>query len=313
MSLVYTVAIPTMNRPEELARAIRQCLMQNPSPKSILIVDDGKLDTGQLEAMFGGSAEKLIYHRKTRPGLIASLTKCADLCKTDWILIIDDDIYLREDFMEQMAEWLMIAPDADQIVGLAGYPIQPDLNPELPRARLRRVLEALFLLGGGREGNYLPSGVCNDYGTGSHPDSPWRVRHVPGGLGLWRTEILRKYGFDNWYEGYAYGNDKEIAFRISKDHPLYCVPGAIADHVKSPRSRTPNQRLGEMKILNQHRFYMRLFRRSRWTDLAYAWSLFGLLLIHGLGVLFSPNRSERLTEFKGMIDAVRTIRKGWRA
>ena len=313
MNLVYTVAIPTMNRPEELARAIRQSLAQTPAPRNILVVDDGKLDMAQLEAMFGGSKEKLIYHRKARPGLIASLTKCADLCQTPWMLIIDDDIYLRENFMEQMADWLVMAPDADKIVGLAGYPIQPDLDPEQPRAQLRRFLDRIFLLGGGREGNYLPSGVCTDYGTGYHPDAPWRVRHVPGGLGLWRTEVLRQYGFDAWYEGYAYGNDKEIAYRISADHPLYCVPGAIAGHVKSPRSRTPNQRLGEMRILNQHRFYTRLFRKSRWNDLAYGWSLFGLMAIHALGVLFSANRSQRMTEFKGMVGALRKIRAGWRS
>lgn len=304
----YTVAVPTMNRPRELRRCLLQAHAQNPAPEATLVVDDGALDPAEIRGWLGADgAAGLIYHRKSQPGLPESIAWIARLSPSPWTLLLDDDIYLEPDFMERMLEALEGAARPETLAGIAGYVVTMGREGGPGRGkRLRWALERVFLLGGGVEGRYFRSGFCTNYDGGRRPAGPYEVEFVPGGLGLWRTEILRKYPYDPWYHGYAAGIDKEMAYRISRDHRLLCQPRARALHEVSPRARLGLRPVARMRTLNQRFFFARHFAQKPGARWRFAWAIAGMLLIQALAALVSPGRAAAcLQEGLGILDGLR--------
>lgn len=303
--LEYTVAIATKDRPGELRRCLRHVLRQKPLPRRILILDDGNLDPEEVESWLGEHTGLLDYRKKDRPGLVASYNLSGDLCTTEWLLSLDDDIYLRANFVRRLADVLRDRRfDPDRIGAITGYAAQKSVELPTPRLRARIWVERFFLINGFVEGRFLPSAHCTDYGRGEKGTEPYAVEHTPAGLVLWRANVLREMRYDEWFEGYAAGADKEIGLRTSKKYDVICQPRAVAVHVKSKRSRTPTRRLGAMKIRNQFFIYRRHFARHCFNRLCFYWALAGQFAILGTGSLFAANRRERLEELAGMTSAV---------
>ncbi len=303
-TLAYSVAVPTMNRPQELRRCLEHVLRQEPPPEHVLIIDDGNLNPREIEGWLGDAAGKLNYRHKSRTGTVESMNLAADLCPSEWLLLLDDDVYLEPDFMRRIEEALASFPIDSSVAAVAGYPLRAGRQPHHLRAILRAILERLFLLRGRTEGRFLPSSFLTNYEDGTHPDHPYRVEHVPGGLGLWRAAVLRKYRFDSWYTGYAAGQDQELSYRVSRDYALIAQPAARAAHDKSPRSRTNRRSLGEMRLRNQLFFFRRHFARKPLSWILFAWAVLGLLLLQFGSLATSPERRPRFDEFRGMIDAL---------
>jgi len=302
--LHYAVAIPTMNRPEELRRCLSCVLVQDPAPREILVVDNGQMNPEEIRSWLGSAGERLVYRRKWPPGSVASMNLAIDLCKSEWLLFLDDDIYLERDFMSRMVDALEAFHWDLGIAGVAGYPICPGKIENRPRARLRAWVERLFLLRGRMEGRFLPSGFLTNYGEGSHPHMPFRVEHVPGGLGLWRSAVLKRNRFDSHYTGYAAGQDQELSYRISRRYRLVCQPRARALHGKSPASRTGRRTLGEMRLRNQVHFFHRHFSARPGAWVCFSWAVFGRLLLQLSSAVAASDSRERFAEFRGMVSAL---------
>lgn len=312
MELVYTVVVPTMDRPDDLRRCLAAALAQKPAPAALLVVDDGQLDETALRDDIGPAASAMLkVVRKDKPGLVASLNLAADLVTTPWMLVLDDDIILEPNFMAEITHALEAHGDIRRLAAVAGYPIL-SRRRRTARGRARRWVERLFLLTGRTEGRFLPSSYFTNYECGSHPGRPWRVEHVPGGLGLWRTEVYRTVRNDPWFEGYAHGCDMEMAWRATRRWEAICVPTARALHDKSPRARTPSTRLGAMKIENQAYFFRKHFAGRPLNHLCHAWATFGYIFLLAAAAATARNdRAGRWAEVRGMIAAV--LRRGRRA
>lgn len=322
LQLTYSAGIPTMNRPEELRRCVGLLLQQYPPPVEVIIVDDGALDVESVRTWFAGSNSRMVYARKQsgRPGVMRSMEEIVRLCESSWLLFLDDDIYLFPDFMVRIAEALESVRDMPPIAALCGIPIpesagdgnvsgkSPGSRPR--RASLRSFLEKIFLLNGGTEGRFLRSGFCTDFGQGTRPSNPYAVEHVPGGLGLWRTEILREYGFDRFYrfeafdEGYAYGMDKEFAYRVSRRSVLLCVPNALAYHGRSTSSRMNPRALGRMKVAAQRHFFREVYEHRFLSTPMNAWAMLGQMMILLIAAFTAQGdgRRTRLAELAGMLE-----------
>lgn len=300
----YTVVVPTKNRPDELIGCLKATLVQSPKPAALLVIDDGNLDEDQLRRQLGSDAALLRVARKDRPGSVPSLNLAGELCQTTWFLVLDDDIYLDNGFMAAMGAAWDSYPDKDKLAALSGYPILTKRRKGI-RSAARLLVERLFLINGYTEGRFLPSSYFTDFECGTHPDTPWRIEHIPGGLALWRTEIFRKLRYDEWYEGYAYGADMELGWRCSRHWHVICVPDARAMHDKSPRSRIPTARLGEQKIRNQWFFFRRHYAHSPLSWICFLWATFGHIALLTVAALTAVgDRRERFAEVGGMIRAL---------
>lgn len=307
----YSAAIPTRDRPEELRRCLQCVLKQNPQPEKIIIVDDGKLDISSLRSELGLENENVVYHCKKEPGMVDSYNIAMDLCPSEWILILDDDIYLKSDFMEQMINALNIYSDPGKVAGLAGYPVKAAPQKTSLFSRILRILEYIFQIGGGRDGRFFPSSFCTDYGRGHRPSRIFEVEHIPGGIGLWRTAIVRQYRHQIKYgKTYALGSDKDMAYRISRKYLLLCQPAAKALHEKSSKGRMSRYDFGQMIIRNQFIFYRDTFEKSKVSSLFFYWSILGKIASYFIGAVVSGHFRERITEVKGMIDALKNEIRG---
>ena len=314
----YQVAIPTRDRPDELRRCLASVLAQSPPPVSVIVIDDGALDADPLAAFLAQGGVALIHRRKAEPGLTRSLELAVETASEPWLLILDDDIELAPDFVERCvaaaAAWE--ARGGGQVSAVAGHPVEPRA-PGSPawRGMARRLFERLFLLNGWAEGRALPSGFVSDYGCGwTAPGAgPRAVRHVPGGLGLWRLDTLRRFRFDPWYRGYAHGVDKEFAYRASAaGEMLIHAPDATAIHRPSPQGRLGARELGRMKVANQLHFFEGTFRPRWWNRACFAWAMAGQLAMLSAAAVTAPAavRGARWDEVAGMIQALRDAARG---
>lgn len=310
MTFSYSVAIPTINRPIELRRCLRHVFQQKIKPHQVIILDDGNLELGSLKKWMGKYCSKLVYKKKQagEKGTVTSYNLAAQLCQTPWLLILDDDIYIKKDFVDKLKGFLFSIRDHHNLGAICGYPVQPGARNK-KRISLRRLLEKIFLINHGIEGRFLISSFCTDFQCGTRPNRPYRVEHLPAGLTLWRCDILRQFPYDSWYSGYAYGQDKDVAYQVSRHHPIYCHPQAIGIHRKSNKSRTPTKKLGKMKVKNQFYFFRKNFRQGPLEKLAFHWAIFGEILISFLGAATKPSESTRWQECKGMINAFFTERR----
>jgi glycosyltransferase involved in cell wall biosynthesis len=308
----YSAAIPTRDRPEELKRCIQCILKQEPQPEKIIVVDDGNLDISRLCGETGLEKERIIYHHKEEPGMVESYNTAMDLCPSEWILILDDDIYLYDDFMERMIGALEAYSHPEKVAGIAGYPVvKSGVKKNLSLKWIFNILEYLFQIGGGCEGRYFPSSFCTDYGKGRHPGRAYKVEHIPGGIGLWRTRIIRQYRHQGKYgKTYALGSDKDMAYRVSRKHTLLCEPSARALHEKSARGRMPRYDFGRMIIRNQFIFYRDSFEKNKFSPVFFYWSILGKILSYFTGAVLSGHFRERIEEVKGMTDALKKEIRG---
>lgn len=303
--LDYTVLVTTYNRPDELARCLRAALRQDPAPAELLVIDDGALDEGLLRRRIAPTDVPLRIVRKDKPGSVASLNLGGRLCRTPWMLILDDDIYLDRNFMRELLRAFEGYPEPDRLAALAGYPIL-SRRRRTWRSRARLAVERFFLLKGRVAGRFLPSSYFTDFESAPVGSQPWRVEFIPGGVALWRTRVYRALGYDRWFsEGYAYGADMELSYRCTRRWHALGVPTARALHDKSPASRIGSAALGRQKITNQHYFFLRHFARSPFYWLCYLWATAGHIGMLTLAAATAPRQwKPRLAEVAGMIGAL---------
>lgn len=306
-SFAYTVGIPTKNRSTELQECLGRVFAQTIQPDEVLIADDGDLDSDEVQAWFQGKLPRLRLVRKPRSdaGLEKSLELITRLCGTDWLLLLDDDILIPATFVQQLVDAMPKEPHlASRIGGVGGIPVNQDCPSPTARVAARRALERLFLLGGGPEGRFLISGFCTDYGQGSRPAAPYEVEHIPGGLSLWRTDVLRLRRRDVMYQGYSYGVDKQMAYEASREWTLLCVPAAQALHLRSPAARPDARALGRMKVRHQRHFFRSSFQHRFGSRVAFYWAMAGQILIASGGAFFARDGSARREQLRGMLDAL---------
>ncbi len=303
VDILYSVAIPTMNRPAELKRCLKRVLAQKPMPVEIIIIDDGNLGENQIQDAMGREFSRIRLIRKEKPGLVGSLNLAAKECRTPWLLVLDDDIILAKNYVEHIINYLMNDHAHQTLGAIVGIPLQKLPKPNI-RTKCRLLLERLFLITGRIEGRFLPSSFCTDFGRGWRPRHPYSIEHIPSGLAWWQTKVLKQNQYDTWFEGYAYGTDKELALRVSRQYRVICHPSARALHNKSPNSRLPSERLGFMKVRNHTYIFQRHFGHRYISRILFYWAMIGQLLLSFTALIGSNNISAQWLEVKGMTHAM---------
>lgn len=101
MPLGVTVVIPTYNREQTLARAIRSAIEQDAEPANIIVVDDGSTDkTESLVRTFGG---RVRYIRREHAGVSATRNAGVAETESDWIAFLDSDDYWLPEHLSKIA------------------------------------------------------------------------------------------------------------------------------------------------------------------------------------------------------------------
>jgi len=107
--------IPTFNRANMIQESINSILAQTRPVREIIIVDDGSTDdTASVVTRYG---DRVIYIRKENGGRASALNVALQRCKSDYVLICDDDDIVAADGVEHLAAALDSDATADFAYG----------------------------------------------------------------------------------------------------------------------------------------------------------------------------------------------------
>ncbi|MDK3074581.1 glycosyltransferase [Sedimentitalea sp. JM2-8] len=264
--LSYSAVIATRNRPEALALSLPLILGQSRAPAQMIVVDSSP-DTEanraiitSAEAAFGRTVTYIISPPSSSVQRNIGLAEVTEPV----VLFPDDDSLLHPGVMEEiMATYErdeggliggVCAAEADTAPegALASARYEMTLGDRIrkpvaaTRFRLERALVPEPFL---RAGRRLAR---------NHPRPDWidgerhvEVEFMTGFRMSFRTELIRRHGFDETLGRYALFEDTDASFKILKSHLLVGARRAQIYHYKAPAKRDGGFSMGAMQILNR--------------------------------------------------------------
>jgi GT2 family glycosyltransferase len=99
---LFTIVIPTCDRPDALARALQSVRQQSDARWTVIIVDDGRTPVA-LPEVYAARPELQLIRTRGRIGAPAARNLGMASAKTPWIVFLDDDDELLPDFLKNLA------------------------------------------------------------------------------------------------------------------------------------------------------------------------------------------------------------------
>jgi GT2 family glycosyltransferase len=291
----FSVVVCTRDRPLSLKTCVFSVLEQDPLPLEIIVVDDGCLsekDCQTLETACRQADVQWVYFQKDKPGLPASRNLAARRARGAIVQFLDDDVTLEPGFLAQIMR--IFADDKHvAILGAEGILTEPK------RGTLgTQVFDWVYRLAGWWA--LRPKNL-------SRPPAPVFLFqrkdleltcNMVGADMAFRREVLLENLFDEHLEGYALGEDRDLAYRLYPKGWLIRCLSARAVHHQDHADRKDPRGFGCMIVCN----YWRIMQRSGRTAfgdrliIGYSLSVVALSLL-----VFSMIRPHRYwLEFVGM-------------
>lgn len=297
---MITVILTTHDRPDALRNCLQSLLQQSCCPEELVLVNDGPEDLPpDLLALAGKACGLLQVLRPPTASSAASRNAGLRAAHGEVLLFLEDDATIPPTYLATL-KWLYTA-DAERIVAAIGPSI---VQPWQGRVGGRMWSALARAIGQGRWGPR----VCAS--RRAVLPACLRGRLVPtdrlpgGGLSL-RAEVARSYGFDESLSGYAYGEDRELTFRIAPHHALYVAPELTLHHHAIEGGR------GGMVCRGRH--YVRRTLQLAWSIggagvvLLACWELVGMALLHLAWAVPGRQRRQKWQFVSGMLREVLAI------
>jgi glycosyltransferase involved in cell wall biosynthesis len=267
--------IATRNRPEDLENTVASVIRQSVLPSELCIVDssDETPTRAAIEAMCEDAQLPLDYFHPAPRGLTVQRNVGIDRTKGDPVFFIDDDVDLAPDCHERVldvyAEW------GSKVGGVRATPVRP-ARPSL----MTRIYRRLFGIGGWwpessgkvRRGFYA-EGISDSAGVR-------KIEYMNGWFMSYRREVFDHERFDEALSGYAYKEDIDFSYRVSRHYTLVQTPHARCDHLKSSSSRMSSHQLQRMNLANQFYLHRKLMPQTALNKAALWWALLGLFILN---------------------------------
>lgn len=272
-TFLSSVILCTRNRPADIITCLQSLQTQIVAADQIIVVDssDIKLTTlEQFNSLFAShhfpSTELTYMH--TKPGLTYQRNCGIDLALGQLIYFFDDDVIIDKNYLASMNR---VFETTDYAAGMG------DITNIKPTSWKYRLFRTIFLLPRqGASGNFTRSGMpTHPYGT-----QGLRKIEVLGGCCMaFRASIVKQYKFNEFFNGYSYLEDAEIAARIRVDHTIFYNPNARLEHHESPVARDRKSEISKMYAYNySYLFFNCFYPKNKTKIVAYGWSLLGLFL-----------------------------------
>ena len=265
--LHFDVVIATRNRSDVLALSIPLLLEQSRAPQRLILVDSS--DDHELvrrtvsEATRGAGLPVELVHAE--PGLPLQRNLGLSRVESDVVFFPDDDSLLLPGTFDAMMR-IYERDEAEVIGGVCAVPARTPPPGILQRARAAYRMTAGERLKH-RIGSYryaLEKWLAPPHPCLVHGRSRWTVRMVPPWLAeenavlvewmtgfrmSFRTESIRKTGFDETLSGYTLFDDHDASFHIMRDQLLVGAHNAQIYHHKARGGRGSGYNLGMMHVL----------------------------------------------------------------
>ena len=274
-NLSSSFVIATRNRPEDLLDTVTSVLAQTVLPAELCIVDssDATPTRSAIEQACDAAGLGLDYVHPAPRGLTVQRNVGVDRTKGDPVFFIDDDVQLASDCHQRVLdvyeEW------GDKVGGVRATPVRP-ARPSL----LTRIYRRLFGIGGWwpessgkvRRGFYA-EGISDSVGVR-------KIEYMNGWFMSYRREVFEHERFDEALSGYAYKEDIDFSYRVSRHYTLVQTPHARCDHLKSGSARMSSHQLQRMNLANQFYLHRKLMPQTALNKAALWWALTGLFILN---------------------------------
>jgi len=313
MHMTASVIIPTFNRPDDLARALRSIAAQTVRPEEIIVVDDGALADMPERRALEALGIRCIYRRKAqgeKKGLTVSRNIGVRLAAGDIIMFFDDDVELEPDYIAHIKR-VYETHDDPALGGVAG--VNLNIGGPSPAAWLDYLYNLLFLLSPLRPCRVTPSGF-SEHPVVQRVNPARRLQRadfLSGALFSFAGAVARGRPFaEDYATGYCQGEDKDYTLPLSRTHNLYIEPRARLRHYNSPVERMDKRRRGCEYVMSVYRIFSDCVRGPALQEVLFWYSLLGLLLKRTAVAAVTMDRGEWL-RVRGMLDAgARICRRG---
>jgi len=293
------VVICTYQRAASLSRYLDSMDSQK-RPAQLLIIDASLDDATErmIEARrdLNRLAECFSYVRVT--GSLRGLTRQRNFgaarVRTDLIAFFDDDIVLLPGCL---AELERVHREYEGVVGVMGFVPNEYETPSL-RWRLRVWLRAIPDM---RPGRYHRAGISVPWDFQPPVDDVLEGEWIPGGVTMWKTEVVRKLRFNESFRGYSAGEDLEFSLRAAALGRLMFAGRAHLLHLHEGSGRPDPYRLGYMSIQNAYEIHRRCLKgRTRLDVLRFAYAAAIDIAVWTVGTL-RPRASETRQFLRGRL------------
>lgn len=275
-NLTAALVICTRNRLNDIVNFLISAQSQSVAPQELIIVDSSDQPLDQQEEFkqqfnltkFRGTS--LHYHHTRKAGTSYQRNVGAQLSRADLLHFVDDDVILACDYVQAMNN---VFQQHSHYGG--GMGCVTNVSPKTPNIHL--MLRILFLLPRDySSGNFTWSGMPTfAYGTTQFKS----VQALGGCCMSYRREIFLDYLFDEKLGQYAYMEDVDASWRISRKYELFYNPAARLQHCKSPVNRATIADRKALFIKNySYLFFKNSFKQNRFSLVAYCWSIIGLFV-----------------------------------
>ena len=313
---LVSLIVPTLNRPDDLARCLRSVERTRPGFDEIIIVDQGDVErTRRVVERFPGLHATILP--QATPSLTRARNRGVERARGDYIVFIDDDSEIPP---SHVAAALACFHGNPRAVGVTGPVKAP---PRRPRAqpgrslrafarRIEGIVNTILLVQSVSRSRVLRSG-SNSPAVRTHRrhDTQW----LPGCHCAFRRRVFDDgLRFPTDFIGWGFGEDVVFSYQVYKRYgagSLRFDPAFTSTHHPSPRSRHSRAAAIRMMVVYRFLFWYREVRRESVVDLAcYLWGQLGFVLSNPLRGL----REERpLRALKAAAGAYRFLLKHWRA
>jgi GT2 family glycosyltransferase len=269
--MTITVVICTRNRPRDLAACLDAVGEQTHLPRQVVVVDaSDEASSARQVAAWAAGRPIAVEVVRTAPGLTRQRNLGVRRASGAIVTFLDDDVVLEPGYLAAVAELFALDPGLGGVEGVIATP------PLGGRRRLVNALRAGFLMNsiGRRRGVKRSGFVTYD----PWPPTVRLVTCLSGCNMSYRRTVFGRFCFDEWYDGYGLGEDKDFSYRVGCVYRLAQTPYARLEHRQSPAGRQRQPALQEMGAVNHYYFVKKNLRPTPLTWLAFAWSELGELL-----------------------------------
>ena len=264
-----SIIIPTLNRPEDLLKAVNSLCTQTRLPDELIIVDQShdKLSIIPVKKIMRKYfAIKLVYiHDSKIAGLVEAKQRGVLNAEGDLICFLEDDVILEKKYLNQIE--LGFTKNLNMI-GCSGIITNPPKNNFLYKTFFK-----IFHLG-----IYKDKRVCLSENFFGYQNKLIPSKMLSGGVSAWRQNVFEIIPFDI-KNGFHMYEDIDFSTRVAYDFPgqLFINPNARLAHYFSPINRDLSGVRERRKITECCIYYK---KRKNWqgSTFPFFWLLFGMFL-----------------------------------
>lgn len=245
--LKMSLIICTKNRIDDMRRLFETIDIQSSIPEEIIIVDSSNnTDTENFIKGIKNNFESDIRYFHTEPGLTYQRNYGINQATGDVIFFTDDDGLFDKDYFLELIKCY-----DDESVGGVG----PRITNCVMKSRISSFLRDMFLFSRANGDGVLQSSGFPAFQHASNMD---RIKEteIIGGFCSYRKKVFEKFRFDENLRGYAFMEDVDFSYRVSREFKLLYNPFSMVYHNESTTDRIDQRRYFRM-IINNHYYLTR--------------------------------------------------------